>query len=58
MDDVSEFYTELAILGKELKDKGLTQKYLDAHIETFGMDHPRTEKILGELDELDLSLSN
>lgn len=51
IDDVSELYTELAILGKKLKDEGLTQKYLNAHIEIFGVDHPRTEKILECIDE-------
>lgn len=51
VDDVSELYAELAILGEKLKDEGLTQKYLTAHIDTFGLDHPRTERILKHLDQ-------
>ncbi|MBP9692761.1 MAG: hypothetical protein KBD90_05490 [Alphaproteobacteria bacterium] len=58
IDDVSELYTELAILGTKLKDDGITHKYLTAHIETFGLDHPRTEKILGHLDCLKLTVPN
>jgi tetratricopeptide (TPR) repeat protein len=52
IDDISDLYTELAILGVHLKDEGLTQKYLTVHIDTFGLDHPRTEKILKHLDRV------
>lgn len=58
IDDVSELYTELAILGVKLKDEGLTQKYLNAHIDVFGLDHPRTEKILRHLDQPDFIAFN
>lgn len=58
IDDVSELYTELAMLGIKLKDEELTQKYLTAHIDVFGLDHPRTEKILRHLDQSDLIAFN
>lgn len=53
-DDVSELYTALALLGEKLKDEGLIHKYLTAHIETFGLDHPRTEQILRHFDQANL----
>ena len=58
IDDVSDLYTELALLGTKLKDDGLTHKYLTAHIGIFGLDHPRTEKILDHLDRLKLAVPN
>ena len=58
VDDVSDLYTELALLGTDLKDEGITHKYLKAHIDTFGLDHPRTERILTHLDRLNLVVPN
>ncbi len=58
IDDVSDLYTELAILGTNLKDDGITHRYLTSHIDTFGIDHPRTEKILDHLDRLKLAVPN
>lgn len=58
IDDVSDLYKELAILGAAMKDEGITHKYLNAHIETFGIDHPRTEQILKHLDQLGLPVPN
>lgn len=36
IDDVSELYKALAILGAEMKDKALMDKYLKIHKDTFG----------------------
>lgn len=58
IDDVSELYTALALLGEKLRDEGLTQKYLIAHIEIFGLDHPRTEQILRHFDQASLLFSD
>lgn len=58
IDEVSDLYMELAIIGEKLKDETLTQKYLTAHIETFGLDHPRTEKILKHLDQVNLAATD
>lgn len=46
IDDVSELYTALAILGKEMQDEELTHKYLNEHIQTFGLAHPRTQEVM------------
>ena len=51
IDDVSDLYKELALLGIELKHDGLTHKYLKAHITFFGRSHPRTQEILHALDQ-------
>lgn len=51
IDDVSELYKELAILGATLKDEELVHKYLNAHIHTFGHSHPRTQEIILYLDK-------
>lgn len=50
IDDVSDLYKELALLGIDMKDDGLTHKYLKAHINIFGHSHPRTQEILHALD--------
>jgi len=57
IDDVSDLYKELAMLGTDLKDEELTNKYLKAHTKTFGLDHPRTKEIFHYLDERKLSPS-
>ncbi|MBA3814345.1 MAG: hypothetical protein H0X26_07655 [Alphaproteobacteria bacterium] len=51
IDDVSDLYKELALLGIEMKEDGLTHKYLKTHIDTFGRSHPRTQEILLALDK-------
>jgi len=58
IDDVSDLYEELALLGVHIKDEELTHKYLKAHIDTFGADHHRTEQILKHLDHLKLVVPN
>jgi tetratricopeptide (TPR) repeat protein len=55
-DDVSELYAELAILGIETGNDGLTRKYLKKHIDTFGLDHLRTKEIIKALDNQNLRL--
>ncbi len=50
IDDVSDLYKALALLGIAMKDDGLTHKYLKAHMDTFGRLHPRTQEILLSLD--------
>ena len=51
IDDVSELYVALSLLGQKLKDEHIRQKYLKAHIDTFGLDHPRTKELLVAFDE-------
>jgi tetratricopeptide (TPR) repeat protein len=51
IEDVSELYKCLAILGADSKDEVLTHKYLKKHIEVFGVDHNRTKEIMVYLDE-------
>jgi tetratricopeptide (TPR) repeat protein len=46
IDDVSELYTDLAILGARMKDEALVHEYLKNHIQIFGRTHPRTKEIL------------
>ncbi len=58
VDDVSDLYKDLAILGADMKDERLAHKYLNLHISNFGIDHPRTEQILKHLDQLGLPVPN
>ena len=51
IDDVSELYAALALLGIDMKDDGLTHKFLKAHTNVFGHSHPRTQEILLTLDK-------
>lgn len=51
IDDLSDLYKELALLGIAMKDDGLTYKYLKAHMNIFGHSHPRTQEILQSLDK-------
>lgn len=51
IDDVSELYMAIALLGIDMKDDGLTHKYLKAHLNIFGHSHPRTQEILHTLDK-------
>lgn len=51
IDDVSELYEKLAILGIDMKDEILTHAYLKMQRETFGLDHFRTKDILVYMDE-------
>lgn len=57
IDDVSDLYKDLAILGVDMEDEALTHKYLNAHTKTFGLDHPRTKEIFHYLDRCKLSPS-
>lgn len=49
---IFSLYKELALWGINLKDDGLTNKYLKAHIGTFRHSHPRTQEILSILDKI------
>ncbi len=57
IDDISDLYKELAMLGVDLKDEELTNKYLKAHTKTFGLDHSRTKEIFHFLDKRNLAPS-
>lgn len=50
LDDYSSLYMKLAFLGTKIKDEEVTHHYVKAHINTFGLDHPRTVEILACLD--------
>lgn len=56
IDDVSDLYAELAALGIKIKDEELTHKYLQKHIDIFGLDHPRTKEIIKNFDDKNLHL--
>lgn len=56
VDDISDLYSSMAILGMDLKDDTMTHTYLKKHIELFGLDHPRTKEIMTSLDKRHLSL--
>ena len=51
IDDISDLYTRLAILGADLRDEDLTHTYLKKHIEIFGLDHPRIKEMMLYLDK-------
>ena len=46
MDEVSELYKQLAILGVDTKDEVLAHTYIKKQISTFGLNHPRTKEIM------------
>lgn len=46
IDEVSELYTTIAMLGVELKNDALSGKYFKAHLQTFGLEHFRTQSII------------
>lgn len=50
-DDISELYKLFTMVAANLKDEVLAQTYLKKHIETFGLDHPRTKEAVLYLDE-------
>lgn len=56
VDDLSDLYASIALLGMDLKDDDLTHEYLKKHTDLFGLNHPRTKQILISLDERGLSL--
>lgn len=56
VDDLSDLYSSIAILGIDLKDDALTHSYLNKHTDLFGLNHPRTRKIMTALDKSGLSL--
>lgn len=55
INDLSELYEKLALLGIKIGKEDLTQKYLALHIKRFGFDHPRTKNIFQMLDDKGLS---
>ena len=56
IDDVSELYKALVLLGVDANKEKTTSKYLRAHIDTFGEKHPRTAEIVLYLDERGVGL--
>ena len=56
IDDVSEVYKLLAILGADSRDEGLTHTYFKKQLELFGLEHPKTQEIILYLDKNGLSL--
>lgn len=56
VDDVSDLYKQLALLGIDSTDETLTHIYLQKQIGTFGLDHPKTKEALIYLDERGLPL--
>lgn len=56
VDDVSELYKQLAILGVDIKDEGLTHDYLKKHMKAFGLEHHRSKAIILYLDKKGLIL--
>ena len=51
VDDVSELYKQLAILGIDSTDEALTNTYLKKQMVVFGLDHPKTRDIIHYLDK-------
>ncbi len=51
IEDVSDLYKQLAILGMDAPDEALTHMYLKKHIKVFGLDHPGTLAITVYADE-------
>ncbi len=56
IDDVSELYTALALLGAKGEDEELTHKYLKAQVQAFGLAHPRTQEIMLYLNKKGLNV--
>ena len=50
LDDVSLLYKQLAMLGITLREEEVTHIYLKKHLRTFGLQHPRTQEIIHQLD--------
>lgn len=56
IDDVSDLYKDLVILGAKMRDEAIVHEYLKAHIQTFGRMHPRTKEILLFLNQNGLTV--
>ena len=56
IDDVSDLYKDLVILGAKMRDEAIVHEYLKAHIQTFGRIHPRTKEILLFLNQNGLAV--
>lgn len=56
VDDISDLYKQLTLLGVDTKDEALTTTYLKKHTSTFGLDHFRTKEIMLYLDEKEVVL--
>lgn len=56
IDDVSELYKMLAILGADTKDEALTHTYFKKQQSVFGLDHLKTQELVVYVDEQGLSL--
>lgn len=56
IDDVSDLYKSLVILGVDSKDETLIHVYLKKQLEVFGPEHPRTKEILLYCDEHQVKL--
>ncbi|MBN9413054.1 MAG: hypothetical protein J0H12_03940 [Candidatus Paracaedimonas acanthamoebae] len=57
LDDVSDLYMKLSLLGLSIKDKFLAQKYLQKHTQEFGATHHRTLEIIKNFDVHKVPLS-
>lgn len=51
IDDVSDLYKQLSILGVDTKDESLAQTYLKKQMDIFGLAHPKTKDIALYFDE-------
>lgn len=56
VDDVSDLYKQLAILGVDTANEALTHTYLKKQMATFGLEHPKTKEIMIYLDKKGLVL--
>jgi tetratricopeptide (TPR) repeat protein len=56
VDEVSDLYKQLAILGVDTKNEVLTHIYFKKQVDVFGLDHARTTDILLYLDKKGLAL--
>ena len=51
IDDVSDLYKQLSILGVDTKDEALAQMYIKKQVDIFGLDHFRTKEVALYFDE-------
>ncbi len=51
IDQVARLYEQLAIVGVKLKEDAITKKFLRLLVENFGLDHARTKKVFGLIDQ-------
>lgn len=56
IEEISQLYKFLAVLGVDLKDETLTHIYLRKHVDIFGVDHHNSNEIMIYLDSKGLVL--